>query len=334
LTTIDRFDEPISPTLLHDALDAEVMSKRLSRFLGGAGGLKISTARFISCGQSNRAVIGYETVGPGGPGPVLIGKIYSDKVRASRAHTMLESLHASRGSGIECGVPRPVAYLADLGMSLYQASGGHPLDRLKGEELRHGVHDAACWLANLHRSTVPLDRRFDLSIEMGKLTAWEELVIQREPAVASMAAELLARIDSLGRRIRLSSSVPIHKDFHYQHVLIENGRVVVIDLDEMRAGDPSLDVAHFGAYLRLLAFRTNVPHDDLSGLESLFTDTYASIAEYECDVRHRLFTAYTCLKIAKQLVSGSGPLPPPTGQELSRQLKFVVEHGVRSLDGE
>jgi hypothetical protein len=328
MTTSDLVGHPTSLAALPEALDLEGMSQRLSLILDGTSELHVTAARLIGLSPGLRGVVEYETVGRDGPGPVLIGKIYNEPVRAYRTHTMLEALHALSSAGLECGVPRPLALLPDLGMSLYEESRGCPLDRLEGEELWQGVCGAAHWLANFHGSAVPVERRFDLDTEMGKLATWAELVAQLEPDVAPMVGKLLERLGSLRERIRLSSSIPIHKDFHYHHVLVEDGRVVVIDLDEARAGDPACDVAHFGANLRLLAFRHHMPYDDLAGLESAFVDRYASRTGYERDLRHLFFYLYTCLKIAKQLVRGRGPVPAPTGQELSRQLKFILEEGL------
>ena len=49
---------------------------------------------------------------------------------------------------------------------------------------------------------------------------------------------------------------PIHKDFHYGHIVVDGG-LKVIDFDEMRLGDPNFDLAHFCANLHLLAYRLN-----------------------------------------------------------------------------
>src|SRR5438105_509064 len=92
-------------------------------------------------------------------------------------------------------------------------------------------------------SSIDPDRSFDLAAERRDLVSWTELVARHEPRAASAATRLLKRIDALAGRIPELARVPIHKDFHYQHVLIEEARAVVIDLDEMRRGDPALDVA-------------------------------------------------------------------------------------------
>jgi aminoglycoside phosphotransferase (APT) family kinase protein len=107
--------------------------------------------------------------------------------------------------------------------------------------------------------------------------------------------------------------------------------MVVIDLDEARLGDPAFDVAHFSANLRLLALRRRTARGGGEQLERAFVDAYAARTGYAQDARHRWFAAYTCLKIARQLVCGRGPVPVPVGAELDRQVRLILDEGLRWL---
>jgi len=319
---------------MSEALDIDLMSRRLAPFLAGAGfpgdrgSPHLSAARLVDCSPGKRAVVAYDVPGPARPGPALIGKVYADSQRAGQVHRLLEALHARAAAGHRCRVPRPVAHLPELGMSVYAAARGRSLDSLEGPERADGAAAAAGWLASLHSSSVHLDRRFDLAAERRDLVSWAQLVARHEPRAASAARRLLKRIDGLAGRLPELARVPIHKDFHYQHVLIEEGQAVVIDLDEMRGGDPALDVAHFGANLRLLATREEMPPGELARLESAFLETYAAATGYQPDARHDFFRAYTCLKLAKQLVRGRGPRPAP-GDDRWRQIEFILGEGLR-----
>jgi hypothetical protein len=322
---------PSATEVSHEVLDTESMSRRLAGFLEGDAHLHVAAARVLGRASGARVVVAYQTSGPEGSGPDLIGKVYADRDRARRLHDVLGELYTLDMAGHGCGVPLRIAHLPDLGMVVYVAAAGRSLDHLQGAERREGVVAAALWLSALHRSSIDLNRRLDLAVETRNLSDWAQLVTRRHPAVAETTTLLLERLGPLAERIHLSTTVPIHKDFQYRHVLVDNGRVVVIDLDEARAGDPAFDVAHFGANLRLLAIREGMAHDDLAGLESAFLDGYASRTGYEPDLRHDFFHAYTCLKIAKQLVRGRGPTPVPTGAEMSRQLELILEEGLRWL---
>ena len=320
-----------SAEALPEVLDTEAITGRLAGIVDGETPLRVVAANVLGRATGPRIVLAYRTVGPDGGGPTLIGKIYADRERARRLHSLLAELHALDLAGQECGVPRPIAYIPELGMAIYVAAGGRTLDQLDGRERMEGVVSAAHWLAAMHSSGLGLDRRFDLAVESGNLSEWAQIVARQHPPLAEATAHLLERLNWLAQRIELSTTVPIHKDFQYRHIFVDHGRVVVIDLDEARTGDPAFDVAHFGANLRLLALREGMTDDQLGLLESAFLDAYASRTGYRPDLRHEFFHAYTCLKIAKQLVRGRGPAPVPTGAELSRQLELILGEGMRCL---
>ncbi|HVS43785.1 MAG TPA: phosphotransferase [Candidatus Dormibacteraeota bacterium] len=318
-----------TPEVPPGALDPELVTRRLAPFLGGGAQHRVVAAEVVALASGRRAVIAYRTAGDAdGARPSLIGKTYVDPVRAPRLHRLLEDL-----SALDIAAPRPVAHLPELRMAVFGASSGRPIDRLNGAERVVGVVMAAHWLSTLHAAPLRLDRRLDPAAETRRLDAWARIVADRDRAAAAPAALLGARLTALSSLIRPSARSPIHKDFHYQHALVEPGRMVVIDLDEVRAGDRAVDVAHFAANLRLLAMRQGITSGEPANLESVFVEAYAARTGYERDARHRWFGAYTCLKIARQLVCGRGPAPVPAGAELERQVGLILEEGLRWLTG-
>jgi hypothetical protein len=321
-----------TPGVLDLVLDVAAMSGRLAPFLGVDG--RVVAARVIDQTHAERSVVAYEVEGgSGGPRTTLIGKVYADGERAARLSAVLGELHALDLLDRRCGVPTPVAHLGDLGMSLFAASPGVPLDALDGHDRRAGVVASARWLAALHGSSLVLDRRLDLAREVANMALWAQVVTGRHPAARAVTTRLLERLVRLAGQTAVSADVPIHKDFHYGHTLFDHGRLTVIDLDEARYGDRAFDVAHYLANLRLLALRERMGCLDLTSLESAFLATYASLTGYQPDVRHAFFYAYTCLKIAKQLARGRGPEPAPTGAARGHQVQRILHKGLRCLVG-
>jgi hypothetical protein len=106
----------------------------------------------------------------------------------------------------------------------------------------------------------------------------------------------------------------------------------VIDFDEIRWGDRNCDIGHFCAHLRLLSTRVR-DQGELSGLEEVFRSSYARWSGWSPDERFDFFFAYTCLKIAKQLVTTRGIRPRPEGAELKRQLEIVLNDGLDAMAG-
>ncbi len=306
-----------------EALDPDRMTRWLAGFLEAAGpGLRVLAARVVAVAPERRAVVAYDTGGGAGPGPALIGKVYAEPGRAGRLFGLLGRLE-------ELGIaaPRPVAHLPELGMVVMTAAPDRTLDRLGGAERTAGAEAAAAWLAALHGSGLELERTFDLATERRNLVIWGQEVAARQPSTAIAVGRLLERLDSAAGDLRLETATPLHKDFHHQHTRFGEAGVVVIDLDEARAGDPAFDVAHFAANLRLLGLREGTAG---GGLEAAFLAAYAARTGYAPDRRHRWCHAYTCLKIARQLVRGRGPAPAPAaGAERERQLGLILEEGLR-----
>jgi hypothetical protein len=89
----------------------------------------------------------------------------------------------------------------------------------------------------------------------------------------------------------------------------------VIDFDEVRLGDPNLDLAHFCANFYLLAYRKNSLPAQFARLQHRFLETYALHSGWSLDERFVFFYAYSCLKLAKQLCKKRGPRPFPEGEE-------------------
>src|SRR5439155_25001823 len=133
-------------------------------------------------------------------------------------------------------------------------SGRIPSDAIFDIRATPDMERTAEWLAALHCSPLPLDRSFQVANELKNLREWSSLVGARHPDQARTAERISAHLAERPSRLGAASSRPIHKDFHIQHVFLAD-RARVIDLDEVRLGNPAFDVAHFCAYLRLLGLR-------------------------------------------------------------------------------
>jgi aminoglycoside phosphotransferase (APT) family kinase protein len=216
-------------------------------------------------------------------------------------------------------------------MAVYLSSPGVPLDGLDRDGRMAGVVAAARWLVSLHGCEVACDRVLDLALEVENMALWGEMVAASHPRARAVVTRLVARLDRLSGTITAPVHVPIHKDFHYGHTLFDGGGLVVIDLDEVRWGDPAFDVAHYLANLSLLALRERMACAERDRLQSAFLGTYRSATGYQPDARHRFFHAYTCVKIAKQLARGRGPAPAPAGAERDHQVERILQKGLQCL---
>jgi Phosphotransferase enzyme family len=324
MTTVMR-TEPV----LGELLDRDLVRAQLCATLGEV--VTVVGARTIVWKPGSRALVAYTVERPSGRSRIL-GKHFAKPVRGNRLHDVWAALERT-DFGAAAGVPRLLGLCRDLNMVLYEHAPGRLLDatiRLRGGEAP--MPGVAGWLASLHASDLATDRQFDLGKEVANLGVWANRVAAARPQHAALAERLFGALARTAQHVRLSADAPIHKDFHYRHVVI-GPRLVGLDFDEVRFGDPNFDLAHFCVYLRLLGARVGAVEPIVPELERQFLDGYADATGWAPDERFRFFSGYTCLKIAKQLLHGSGVQPFPSGAEQDRQLRLMLEHGCAAVRG-
>lgn len=320
--------QPQPEIWLTAALDCRAVSEWLSR--NGCAVGPLLDARVVEHTPGKRAVIAYRSADPE-RGPGLIGKVYADPARPVRLHETLTRLDAARPG--EWSIPRPVALIPAMSLSLQEAAHGVSLDRTPSGDRRRVVCLAARWLGTLHGLDLAFARTWNPVSEMRKVSEWAELVSSRHPSLATQAAELCAWLRASIPVIDQRECVPVHKDFRFQHVLFDGTRVTVIDLDEVRGGDPALDSAHFCAYLELLAQSWGEP-EAARHLASAFLDEYElqAPARARRDAQHRYYYAYACLKMGKQLVGATARSLVPGVTQADRLLRHVLREGLRCAE--
>jgi len=306
---------------LDSLLDAGRMTQHVVS-MAASDGSHVSTARLLDHKPGRRALVVYELDGGGR----VFGKAYADAGGAERSFEIFRRVH----DALPGRVPQPIGVVADLALVLYQPLDGRPLDDFAGtDEMTDALGRAGAWLADLHGATVALDRTLDPVHEAENVGLWADSVATAEQGlaaeIAALTAELATEVPATVER-----AVPIHKDFHYQHVIV-GADVGVVDLDEARMGDPAFDLAHFCANLHLLALRTGTGAAAEDGWLRAFLTAYAARSDWVPGTAFRWYTAYTFVKIAKQLVSGSGPRPRPFGEAQASEVTHVVREGLACL---
>ncbi|WP_020579394.1 aminoglycoside phosphotransferase family protein [Actinopolymorpha alba] len=336
---------PLAECLLDRHQMTRILRPSLTPVAADPGALEITAVRPLHQAPGRRTVVGYAVRGLEKGTPVaLVGKLFVEPYRATLADANLRALADGPFKDGVLRVPEPLPSPLDQGLVLYRRSGGVPLDQLDGPAEVAGVRAAARWLARLHGSDVLLSRRLDLDAEATNCHAWAGLVADREPDLRLMACRLADRWAGIVKDRWFAARTPIHKDFHAGHVLLggvvpappglrpagptpTTSGVTVVDLDEARMGDPALDVAHFCAYLDLRA-----GPERAGVLRRVFRKEYAAVADPPDADRAAVFGAYAWLKIAKQLVMGTGPHPVLDDRRRGPKVAHALEMGLRCLD--
>ena len=210
-------------------------------------------------------------------------------------------------------------------MVLYREVAGTPLDRLPTAGAATAGELVAGWLTILHTSAAVLTRRLDLAHEVVNGGAWAATVGGAAPDVRGTAYALADRLAAVAADLPAVPEVPLHKDLHAAHVLAVGAGVTVVDLDEARMGDPALDLAHIATYLDVSSW----PGARVA--RAALVAAYGPVPGPDPELRTAFFEAGTCLKIAKQLVTGRGPFP--AGADRTALLPAVLERGTACLAG-
>jgi aminoglycoside phosphotransferase (APT) family kinase protein len=291
-----------APDLLDRSQTAPILQAALESSGAGVGEVMVKEARLLKSAPGRRHVVRYTVVGENGTTVPLLAKAYSDPDRARMSYAHLVELSEGPFSRGRMRVPEPVAYLASQRLVVYRPVDGVPLSELDGERAVQGARDAADWLATLHSSGVDLPRTFDLEKEVITTQQWAATIERYDRRLGREARRLASHWADAVLPITQTARVPLHKDFHPGHVIV-GGQVCAIDLDEARYGEPALDVAHFCAYLSGPGGKSQQP----SSLSDAFLDAYVESTGWTDLASFDGYSAYSWLKIAKQLAVGSGP---------------------------
>lgn len=302
-------------TALAEALDPDAMNSRLAPLLADGessesepndileGESAISTAEVLTHRSGRRMTIQYAQ---DDGAPTLMGKLYADPTSGRRTHETMRLLWDRRRAGSpDLGMPQPLGWLPDLKMLVYMPVGGRTLGELllrcrRGSPALGALDRTADWLGELHRSHVLLDRTFDPERELINIRGWASSIAERHPEFASIGSGIITRLQGRASDLVVRSPVPIHKDFHHDHVFVDDD-IRVIDFDEVRLGDPAFDLGHFCAYLRVLGDPLGIDRSRVTLLQDRFLDAYRRATGWTWDDRLPTFIAYGCLKIARQL---------------------------------
>ena len=312
-----------------DLLDAD----QAAQVLGAATGreVEIDSAELLGVARGRRQVVRYDVRGLDEPAATsdavsVIGKQFAQPRLARLSYYHLRQLADGPFNGESFRVPSPIGLAGEHRLLFYRADDGTLLDSLlDGASGGEGVRNAAEWLARLHASGLQLPRELSLARELESTRQWTALIAREHPAAAERADVLTSRWAAAAKSAAIDAVdavVPLHKDFHAGHVLVGE-HTCVIDLDEARMGDPAFDVAHFCTYLDQLG---------ASHLVEWFLDSYSAASGWVDKGSLAPFRAYTCLKIAKQAVAGSGPFRDLPREQRLDVADAAIERGTSWVD--
>jgi len=274
---------------------------------------EIRDCRVIAYRPGMRCQIAYV----GGDGSRVYGKVAVEKRGAGYTYRTQRDLCAVIDSaGVELRIPRPLAYLEDLELTLIEAGEGVSIGDLidDGVDCREGMARVASAAAELHNiDTSITERSFTVANELELLETWTALSAQLFPHL---------REDLTVARDHLTETAPpviapgavLHRDFYDKQILLGDGPPTLLDMDTACVGDAELDIGNFCAHLSLRGVQENAPEryrgwcDDFLGAYSRCLDT-SRLMWYQRATLLRLACYYALrpqwLHISPALISAS-----------------------------
>jgi aminoglycoside phosphotransferase len=223
---------------------------------------------------------------------VAYAKAYAgeDGERAGRVHHALNA--ALTADDPHLRLPRSLAYSPGHLTLVVEALEGLRLQSPEDSELRVGYRRLGRALARLHCLVPPDAGRFRRA-DPDRLEAVADLI-------GSVRGDVAATARSLAREIspRLEADgdlVCLHGDVNFRNALLENGRVALIDLDQVAAGPAAADLGSVLASLRYAGVVGLLRRAVVPELCAAFLSGYSELRAPPDDAALRAYTAAALL---------------------------------------
>ncbi len=201
----------------------------------------------------------------------LFGKTYYND-QGKEAWLVARGLWASRNLGFV--VPRPITYQPGVRTFWQEMVPGNVLAMNAGDAA--SFRAAGIAIARLHQQPVACARRIEVADVVDRLHAIVDLLCCVRPDLARPAEEIVTRLADCAPVFDALPSVTLHGDLHAKNILIDRGRVALIDLDNVAMGSPLLDL---GSFVAALLYRNlllcQAPHRAMDAIEA-FINGYRS----------------------------------------------------------
>jgi hypothetical protein len=255
---------------------------------GPVKGFELTGIRVIRHKPGRRALVEFDMrfAGEGEDGPLtLVGKARArglDKKAPALLRALRDAGFGAR-EGNEVCVPEPVGVAPEFQMWFQTKVPGAPL--LDGPMAERGpglASRVAAAAHKLHGAKVAAPRRHGMEDELAILRERYTRLTAAHPGWRERLARVLAGCERLAAGLHDRPVCGIHRDFHPGQMLVDGGRLWLLDFDLYSEGDPALDAGNFLGHLRELAVREPARAEELldfaQGVEARFLELSG-----ECD---------------------------------------------------
>jgi len=226
---------------------------RMTRELSGIGTLQ--TLELVRHKPCRRAILRYTVQRDDDRIDHLYGKTFASE-RGPRVFATSQIVADARAFGADVQVPEPIAFLPHLKLLVQRSVPGQPAESALLDGDQDLARRIATALYRMHASGVDLGRRHDLDEELAPLRERVEEISNGDPKLSPLASACLTKIHARARETAWRWRwQPIHRDVYHDQVLVDGGRLAILDLDDAAMSEPAIDIANFVAHLQLLGIQ-------------------------------------------------------------------------------
>ncbi len=210
----------------------------------------------------------------------VLGKVRAKGLDRKTFEVVRRLRESGFGDGAADGVSVPAALgvVPEWRMWLQARVPGAPVtERLLAGDVALAARVAGAAF-KLHQSGVQPSREHTMEEEMRILRERLSSVAEAQPALAARIGALLSGCERLAGSLGPGEARPIHRDFHPAQVLVDGGRLWLIDLDLFSLGEPAIDVGNFLAHITELSLRTHGDATRGERVERGIEDAYVVLA--------------------------------------------------------
>lgn len=278
------------------ASDAETMWHLLSSLHGGLAGdvrridrLNVERVRYT---PEVSAILRYELEEPGGVTSTVYGKVQPGQ-RGQRTYDIERRLwQAAMDSDGLLRIPRPLAFVKELGLLLEGAVPGDPVKGNRESAEFQGVGVAAAEaIAVIHETELEPDERIYIEKELDRLDNVAEQFVYVDPKAHLLLSELLVHLRDRLEKTYEEDIVPTHADLKYDQFMYDAGTYSLIDFDYFALAETSYDLAKFCAYAVPSAPRSWEDTVSADAVRRAFLRRYRELRPYATLDRFQVYEA-------------------------------------------
>jgi Ser/Thr protein kinase RdoA (MazF antagonist) len=211
--------------------------------------------------------------------PFAYAKVYGageDSVGAFHVHRAAREAAAGDHA---LSVPDALAQDVERRVVYLEAMPGRRIADLPSHSLPYALRALGRAAASLHGCGLPVAVLPNTpGLSEPQIDAASRLIARARPDVSG-------EVGALVRELRLSrpdgdTPVPLHGDLHLKNALIDGGQACLIDLDQMTAGPPVVDLASLIASLIADGLTGRVPMTTMRACVRSLADGYRSVRQY------------------------------------------------------